>query len=90
VRGSRLFRAGDDLVCRFRFVAEYRHAYGVKRLCRVLKVPRSGFYASQAGPVSQRSDLDALLTASIVEIYNRSRCTYGAPRVHAELGRPYR
>ena len=32
-RGSGLFRAGDDLVCRFRFVAEHRHAYGVKRLC---------------------------------------------------------
>ena len=44
-RGSRVFRAGDDPVCRFRFVAEYRHAYGVKRLCRVVGVSRSGFYA---------------------------------------------
>ena len=30
---------------RFRFVSEHRHAYGVKRLCRVLEVSRSGFHA---------------------------------------------
>ena len=42
---GRLFRAGDDPVCRFRFVAEHRGAWGVKRLCRVLGVSRSGFYA---------------------------------------------
>jgi putative transposase len=28
---------------------------------------------------------DATLTATIVEIHTASRCTYGAPRVHAEL-----
>ena len=30
---------------RFRFVSEHRAAFGVKRLCRVLEVSRSGFYA---------------------------------------------
>lgn len=30
---------------------------------------------------------DAELTATITAVYQRSRCTYGAPRVHAELGR---
>ena len=30
---------------------------------------------------------DAELAEVIVEIHRRSRCTYGAPRVHAELAR---
>jgi len=30
---------------------------------------------------------DAELVSLITEIHTRSRCTYGAPRVHAELGR---
>ena len=42
-RGSRLFRGGDDPVCRFRFAAELRSAYGDKRLCRVIGASRSGF-----------------------------------------------
>jgi putative transposase len=31
--------------------------------------------------------MDAELVSLIAEIHTRSRCTYGAPRVHAELGR---
>ena len=31
--------------------------------------------------------IDAELVSLITEIHTRSRCTYGAPRVHAELGR---
>ncbi|MFG2631850.1 hypothetical protein [Streptomyces sp. NPDC048473] len=34
---------------RFRFVDEHRGAFGVKRLCRILKVSRSGFYRWMAG-----------------------------------------
>ena len=86
-QGSRLFRPGDDPVCRFRFVAEHRDVYGVKRLCRVLGVSRSGFYAWRTRQPSPRSVNDAELVEMIVEIHDRSRCTYGAPRVHAELAR---
>lgn len=35
----------------------------------------------------QRAAADQLLGQTIAEIYTRSRCTYGAPRVHAELAR---
>jgi putative transposase len=74
-------------VSRFRFVSEHRHAYGVKRLCRVLEVSRSGFYAWQGRPPSPRAVRDAELGGMIVEVHQRSRRTYGAPRVHAELRR---
>jgi putative transposase len=71
----------------FRFVSEHRHAYGVKRLCRVLEVSRSGFYAWNGRPPSARTTRDAELAGLIGEVHQRSRRTYGAPRVHAELRR---
>lgn len=86
-KGSGLFRPGDDPVCRFRSVADHRHAYGVKRLCRVLAVSRSGFYAFLNRPRSPRQVADTDFAKTITGIYQRSRCTYGAPRVHAELAR---
>ena len=50
-----------------------------------MKVSTSGFYAWKACPVSDRDWADAILTNTIVDIYRMSRCSYGSPRVHAEL-----
>jgi len=54
-------------------------------MCRVLGVSRSGYYAWRSRPPSKRSRKDAMLTTRIREIHDRSRGTYGACRVHAEL-----
>jgi len=40
-----------------------------------------------ARPASQRALADDALGEKIAQIYSQSRCTYGAPRVHAELER---
>jgi len=53
----------------------------------VAKVSRSGYYAWASRPPSSRCVDDAYLTDTIREIYRRSRCTYGAPRVHGQLCR---
>jgi transposase InsO family protein len=74
-------------VSRFRFVSEHRHVFGVKRLCGVLEVSRSGFYAWERRPPSARAVRDTELAGLIAEVHQRSRRTYGAPRVHAELRR---
>jgi putative transposase len=74
-------------VSRFRFVSDHRGAYGVKRLCRILEVSRSGFYAWVGRPPSARAVRDAKLTEVIAKVHQRSRRTYGAPRIHAELRR---
>ncbi|MDT4957492.1 MAG: putative transposase [Pseudonocardiales bacterium] len=87
LRKAAAYFAQDDPVCRFRFVADHRHAYGVKRLCRVLAVSRSGFYAFTARTPSPREIGDTQLSSAIAVIYERSHRTYGAPRVHAELSR---
>jgi putative transposase len=51
----------------------------------MLGVSRSGYYAWRSRPPSKRSRQDAALSARIHEIHQRSRETYGSPRVHAEL-----
>jgi len=48
-------------------------------------VPRAGFYAWQSRPPSARAVADQALLERIRQIHQRSRATYGAPRVHAEL-----
>lgn len=78
---------------RFTFVADHRDAYGVKRLCRLLHVSRSGFYRwQQAAPArADREHTDQALSARIAEIHEDSDSTYGSPRITAELreeGRP--
>lgn len=54
-------------------------------MCSVLEVSRSGFYAWVKGAESPREQANRRLTDLIVEIHKKSRGTYGAPRIHAEL-----
>jgi transposase InsO family protein len=72
-------------VSRFRFIAVEKASYPVVRLCRVLKVSASGFYAWVRRKPSARAVANAALTERIRAIHTRSRSTYGSPRVHAEL-----
>ena len=60
-------------------------SFPVQFMCRMLGVSRSGYYAWKSRPPSRRSRQNAALTAKIHEIHQRSRQTYGSPRVHAEL-----
>lgn len=63
----------------------HQAAYGVRRTCRTLGVSPSGFYAWNDRPPSRRAQSDEKLSARIRAIHVRSRGTYGAPRIHAEL-----
>jgi len=54
-------------------------------MCRVLQISASGFYAWLTRAPSTRAQEDLELLTRIRSIYDRSRRTYGAPRVHAEL-----
>jgi putative transposase len=69
----------------FRLVDAEKANYPVSLLCRVLGASRSGYYAWRERPPSKRSVEDSALTARIREVHERSRRTYGYPRVHAEL-----
>jgi putative transposase len=54
-------------------------------MCRVLGVSASGYYARLKRPPSAQARADAELSARIAAIHQRSRATYGVPRIHAEL-----
>jgi transposase InsO family protein len=79
-----LLREGDA-VSRYRFIRAEKAAYPVTLLCRVLGVARSGYDAWARRGASARARADEAMTARIAAVHARSRRTYGAPRVHAEL-----
>lgn len=72
---------------RYTFIAGHAGEYGVKRMCTALGVGRSGYYAWCHQPVSQREKMDQELAEKICQEYERSRKTYGSPRIHAALHR---
>jgi putative transposase len=72
-------------VSRYRFIEVERVNHAVRTLCRVLKVSRAAYYDWSDHPLSARAHADVRLTTRIAAIHARSRSTYGAPRVHAEL-----
>ncbi len=79
---------------RFQFVADHQDTFEVKRLCELVEIERSSFYAWQtAAPArAAREAADAELAEQIRSIQDPKDGdpTYGAPRVTAELndGRP--
>jgi putative transposase len=66
-------------------VSDHQAAYPVRSMSRVLEVSPSGFYAWLKRPLSKREQEDQMLTQRIKQIHKRSKGTYGAPRIHAEL-----
>lgn len=69
----------------FEFVEREKAHHAVARLCRVLGVSTSGYYAWRSRRPSARAREDAMLTEQIARIHRESRMTYGAPRIQAEL-----
>jgi putative transposase len=59
--------------------------FSIRAMCRVLEVSASGYYAWRRRMVSARKAEDEKLQQRIRTIHHRSRQTYGAPRIHAEL-----
>ncbi len=72
---------------RFRFISCHQAEFGIKRLCRVLKVSRSGFYAWLEGAPQRtaRAAADTHLLDQIRVIHQQTRGAYGSPRVTVEL-----
>ena len=71
----------------FRFVDEHKADYPVVDLCRVAGVSRSGYYAWRSRGPSKRAVADSELLEAIREIHEKSRGTYGAPRIRGQLRR---
>ena len=59
----------------------------MKRLCECLGVTRAGYYAWRGREECARRKRDRALTRTIEESFEKSRGTYGSPRVQRELAR---
>ena len=69
----------------YRLIEAEKTSFPIELMCRMLGVSRSGYYGWRGRPPSARNRADGALTEKIREIHERSRHTYGSPRVHAEL-----
>jgi transposase InsO family protein len=72
---------------KYAFIAEHEQEFSIKRMCLVLGVSRSGYYAWRERSPSSREQADTTLLAEIRTAYQISRKTYGSPRIHAYLQR---
>lgn len=70
---------------RFQFITDHRDKYSVKRMCQLLGVSRSGYYAWRQRPPSARKMANEELVRKIKAVHQESNETYGSPRVYHEL-----
>jgi putative transposase len=72
---------------KYAFMAAHAACFSLKRMCAVLGVSRSGYYAWRKRPLSSREKANQTLLDEIRAAYQVSRRTYGSPRIHAYLQR---
>jgi putative transposase len=66
-------------------VRAHQASYPVATLCRVLEVSTSGYYGWLKREPSARAKRDVELAERVKKSHERSKGTYGRPRVHADL-----
>ena len=70
---------------KFGFIAAEKAHYSLSRLCRCLRVTRSGFYAWQTRPESARAQRDRRLKVLVHASFAASKGRYGSPRIYRDL-----
>ena len=75
-----------------RFIDEYRSAYGVEPICKVLPIAPSTYYEQKVrqadpGRLPLRTQLDAMLRDDIRRVWEANFRVYGARKVWRQLGR---
>lgn len=70
---------------RYEFIECHRSAFRVTKMCQVLEVLRSAYYAWRKRPKSIRERENDQLLENIKQIHSASRHLYGSPKITAEL-----
>jgi len=70
---------------KYLFISDHREIFRVGRMCNVLDVSRSGYYAWLKRPESHRKKENRKLAIQIKVIHGQKRKIYGSPRIHKEL-----
>jgi putative transposase len=66
---------------KYLFMEEHREVFRMNRMCRILRVSRSGYYAWRKRRPSRREEANKGLLEHIREVHRGSRNTYGSPRI---------
>ena len=69
----------------FGFIEAEKASFPINRMCRVLGVSQSGFFAWQDRPACRRQQQDMVYLAHIRTAFALSNGTYGSPRMHRDL-----
>ena len=69
----------------FGFIEAEKASFPISRMCRVLEVSQSGFFAWQERPACRRQQQDMVYLAHIRTAYALSNGTYGSPRMQRDL-----
>jgi putative transposase len=72
---------------RYQCIRDHRGQFSVKRMCQLLEVNRSGYYAWRPGQKSLREEENLVLVEKIQTEFKASRKTYGSPRIYIRLRR---
>jgi len=67
------------------FIERHRGIYRLMKMCKVLELSRSGYYASRNRKPGKHWNENDLLLGRIQEIHQKSRMVYSSPRITAEL-----
>jgi putative transposase len=70
---------------RFMFIDAAKEEFPVQRLCKVLGVSQSGYFAWRGRPACERQRDDLVLLAHVRSAFALSNETYGSPRMTHEL-----
>ncbi len=70
---------------KFRFISAHRETFKVGRMCSLLNVSRSGYYAWLKRPESRRSRENRILEDKIRVFHAASHGIYGAAKIHQDL-----
>jgi putative transposase len=66
---------------KYEFILNHEKEYSVKRMCKVLGIRRSGYYAWRKRPKSAREQENIALLEKVEEAFEKSRHTYGSLRI---------
>ena len=70
---------------KYEFTKEISNQFPISRICKTLKISKSGYYAWFKNPKSKRDLKNECLLKKIKEFHNISRKRYGSPRIYKDL-----
>lgn len=69
----------------YAWITEHRDSFPVATMCQLLKVSRSGYYASIDRPRSPRAERAAKIRQSVLEVFEENHSVYGSVKITEAL-----